>query len=295
MHPIAIMAVLGWGGLLLAGCAEVVDTPRGSEVSMMNDLTTLRTQIGAMETQVGNKADKDVVERKANRNEVVTARDVSEVKGQVQSISQQTADLQSRLNALQQRMASLEETANRDLAVRDPMERPRRPEGTFAKTAPVGPTAKGAPGSLRSQVLVVQAKMEVASASGVSASVIEYAEVVGFSAGRADLDALLFQEPRTRAQLDSVKRQLSEGKIEVLTIMAFEDTSKCLSADEKCTTVALRRGWAVAEYLGAPKATVDAREPTDQWGSPRDNRRVLVFYAKRGTPADKAAATPAGR
>jgi hypothetical protein len=137
----------------------------------------------------------------------------------------------------------------------------------------------------RTQMLLIQLKMKLAAASGVNADQIEHAEVVGFSSGKAQLERLLAHEPKARERLDAVRAQFGDGKIKLLQIAAFEDQARCSPGNEECATVGLRRGLSVAESLGAPRTLVTTGEPTDRWGTPRENRRVVVFYVKQTAAA----------
>jgi hypothetical protein len=251
----------------VGGCA-FFEKPAAVEVLVRQELPPLKQRVTSLEGQMADKADRTALAKLADVTEAHTV--VAEAHTNL--LSSIAATMESQGNAI----AGLE--ARERWTV-------QRVVSTELK---LGDEAARGQERLRVQMLLMQLKMELASASGVNTSQIDHAELVGFTSGKAQLEALLAQDPKAREQLNAMRAQLVDGRIKILQIAAFEDTAKCRLPDEECATVGLRRGRAVAAYLKAPITLVQASEPTDRWGSPRENRRVIVFYLKK-TPARAAA------
>ena len=121
----------------------------------------------------------------------------------------------------------------------------------------------------------------MAAFAGIGAGQVDHVELAGFLPGSADISPVMDADQRARAQIEALKRMLAEGRAEVIQIASFDDKLPCRQAAHDCRTIGLRRGLNTASFLGAPKGAVDARAPTDRWGPPAENRRVVVFYVKK--------------
>jgi hypothetical protein len=304
MRRTFVMAILTAGSMLGAGCETVRDQgtrpPTAAEVAALNEIQPLRQRLDAVERQVADKVDRAQIDEAAqqiekqvgervSQGETSSQQSLAELRAQLAVLRQRLESQSSSLGALEERVGSTERLA------RDTQERVRaQPKGQ------PGADARAMQNRLRTEMLLMQVKMEVASASGVNLAQIDHVDVAGFGPGSADLPPVLAASARTRDQLETVKGLVAEGRVEIIKIIAFEDVSRCRRPeDQACNTVGLRRGINTANYLDAPRGTIDAREPTERWGAPADNRRVVVFYVRKGAsravPALPARISPSSR
>jgi hypothetical protein len=246
------------------------------------EVQSLKGRVDDLEGQIRAKPDKADLEAKAGVLEVATAKDLADLRREVAAIPRAAPAPQApptpgldRVAAVDTRVGSVERLARQiDERLRK-LEAPSPPRGRAEQ--------RRSEQKLRADLHMMQEKLEVSSAGGVSVGQVLHAEVSRFPSGTAQLEAILDRDRRAREQLDEVKTLYSESKIDVLLVMAYEDQAKCRRLDdEACNTVALRRGLAVAAYIGAPKSIVEARGHTYKWGSPEENRRVIVFYRRKG-------------
>jgi hypothetical protein len=246
------------------------------------EVQSLKGRVDDLEGQIRAKPDTADLEAKADVLQVATAKGLSDLRREVAAIPRAVAAPQppptpglDRVATVETRVGSVERLARQIDERLKKLETPSPPKGRAEQ--------RKSEEKLRADLHMMQEKLEVASAGGVSVGQLLHAEVSGFPSGTAQLEVILDRDRRVREQLDEVKTLYSENKIDVLLVMAYEDQAKCRRLDdEACNTVALRRGLAVAAYIGAPKNIVEARGHAHKWGSPEENRRVIVFYRRKG-------------
>jgi hypothetical protein len=311
---VAFLALMAWSSI---GC-ESLRQPTAAEVAALNEIQPMRRRMGAVEQQVEGKAERERVDQLADvaqradqgalkagsmaegaerraaqleaagrRTESELRRTESELRDEIGAVKKTLQSQTAVLSALEERLGVVEQTS------RDVRERARA-------VPPSGPTSadwRKAQDKFRAEMVVMQVKMEVAALAGLGVGQVEHVELAGFLSGSADISPVMEADARTRAQIEALKRLVVEGRAEVIQIVSFEDRVPCRRAERDCSTIALRRGLNTASYLGAPKGAVDARSPTDRWGPPAENRRVVVFYVTKGgarvAPAQGSARTPA--
>jgi hypothetical protein len=294
MSHVFAVALLG-----LIACSTV----SCESLSALTEIDPLARRIDAVEGAIGGKADRQQVdqlanlaqradqdalkagdlaqsaERKAVQVDVAGRRSESELRAEISRMKKVLELQTATLNALEERLAVVEQ-ASRDRRAR------ARAAGA---SSPPSAEARKAQDRLRTNGVLTQVKAEVAGVAGLAPVQVEHVELAGFLQGSADISPVLEADQRARAQIEGLKRLLAEGRAEVIQIAAFEDKLPCRQAEHDCRTIGLRRGLNTASFLGAPKGAVDARAPTDRWGPPAENRRVVVFYVRK----DAALSAPA--
>jgi hypothetical protein len=288
---VAFLALMAWSS---TGC-ESFRQPTAAEIAALNELQPMRGRVGAVEQQVEGKADRQQVEQladvaqradqgarkaaglaegaeqRAAEFEAAGRRAESELRAEIAAVKKTLQSQTGLLSALEERLAGVEQT-NRQMRERV---RALRPSG------PARADWRKTPDKARSDMVVMQVKMEVAALAGLGVGQVEHVDLAGFLSGSADISPVMEADPRARAQIEALKRLVVEGRAEILQIVSFEDKVPCRRAEQDCSTIGLRRGLNTASYLGAPKGAVDARAPTDRWGPPPENRRVVVFYVSK--------------
>lgn len=167
-------AAFGLSAMGVGGCA-FFEKPAAVEVLVRQELPPLKQRVTSLEGQMADKADRTALAKLADVTEAHTV--VAEAHTNL--LSSIAATMESQGNAI----AGLE--ARERWTV-------QRVVSTELK---LGDEAARGQERLRVQMLLMQLKMELASASGVNTSQIDHAELVGFTSGKAQLEALLAQDP----------------------------------------------------------------------------------------------------
>jgi hypothetical protein len=257
-------------------------------------------QAGQGALRAGNQAEgaarkAEGAERKAAQVEAAARLSESELRAEISALKKALKSQTATLSALEERLAVVQQ-ANRERHAADLV----RPEVGRARSRTAGPSgpppsaeSRKAQERLRTDGVLTQVKAEVAGLAGLGPAQVDHVELAGFLPGSADISPVMEADQRVRAQMEALKRMLGEGRAEVIQIASFEDKEPCRQAAHDCRTIGFRRGLNTASYLGAPKGAVDARPPTDRWGPPAENRRVIVFYIKKDGAPPAPTAGPA--
>jgi hypothetical protein len=320
MSNALLLAILALTALSSVAC-ESMRTPTAAEISVLNEMQPMRRRVSDVERHLEGKADRQQVEqvgqvaqradqgalkarqaaqragetaegagRKLADLEVANRRTESELRAEIDAVKKSLQSQTAHLSGLEERLAVVEQIS------REPREQRER-----ARTAPTprppATVSREVQSKLRTETVLTQVKSEAASLAGLSTGQLEHVDLAGFLSGSADISPVIEADPRAREQVEALKRLIAEGRAEIVQIVSFEDTVPCRRAEQDCRTIAFRRGLNTASYLRAPKGAVDAREPTDRWGPPAENRRVIVLYMRKSPthagPAPGPARPPA--
>jgi hypothetical protein len=302
---VAFLALIAWSSI---GCESI---------SALTEIEPMAQRVGALESQVEGKADRrqveqlaDVaqragegalragdlaqgVERRIAKVEAAGLRSESELRAEISALKKGIQSQTAALRALEERLAVVQQV-NRERRAPARAAGPSWPPPSAGSRKAQDAESRKAQDKLRTEGVLTQVKADVAALAGIGAGQLDVVDLAGFLPGSADISPVMEADQRARAQIEALKRMLAEGRAEVIQIASFDDKLPCRQAAHDCRTVGLRRGLNTASFLGAPKGAVDARAPTDRWGSPAENRRVVVFYVRKNG-AQLAPSPGAGR
>jgi hypothetical protein len=314
MSKAPLLAILALTALSSVACESVRTTPTAAEISALNEMQPMRRRVGDVERHLEGKADRQQVEqvgqvaqradqgalkarqaaqragdtaegatRKLADLEVANRQSESQLRAEIDAVKKSLQSQTALLSGLEERLAVVEQIS------REQRERAR----TAPPPKPPATVSREVQTKLRTEMVLGQVKSEVASLAGLNTGQLEHVELAGFLSGSADISPVIAADPRAREQVEALKRLMAEGRAEIVQIVSFEDTVPCRRAEQDCRTIGFRRGLNTASYLGAPKGAVDAREPTDRWGPPAENRRVIVLYTRKSPTHAAPASSPA--